>query len=129
MAWHDLGNKPISSTGFVPIAAGSTTALFAELDSTMLGTVNFTTGQSRLMQVTYILTGGSSVSANITWQAGTCGSTATSAGVDEFYASVPPGQTAQYVLQHTIEKDYRIRVRQFSTGASGAAYIQAVALT
>lgn len=108
-----------------PIAAGSTTALFAELDSTRLGTANFATGQSRIFQVTYILGG----DTNITWQVGTCASTALNAGVDEFFPKTPTAQSAQYVVQHTLEKDYRIRVRQASSGANGAAYISAVPLT
>lgn len=125
MGWGDFGNQPINSTGVAPIAAGSTTALFAELDSTRLGTVNFRSGQVMLVNVTYILGG----DTNITWQVGTCSSTLTSAGVDEFYPKTPTAQSGQYVVQHILEKDYRIRVRQFSTGANGAAYISAVPLT
>lgn len=125
MAWNDWGNKPINSTGVAPIGAGSTTALYAELDSTMLGTVNFAAGQSRLFQVTYII----GADTNVTWQVGTCASTALNAGVDEFFPKTPTGQSAQYVVQHTLEKDHRIRVRQSSTGANGAAYISAVPLT
>lgn len=125
MAWGEFGNKPINSTGFVPIAAGSTTALFAELDSTMLGTVNFVAGQQMLVQVTWIVGG----DTNITWQLETCTSTATNAGVDAIYPKTPTGQSAQYVTQHSLGKDYRIRARMFSTGANGAAYISAVPLT
>ena len=125
MAWQDWGNKPINSTGVVPVAAGSTSTLYAELDSTMLGTVNFAAGQSRLFQVTYIL----GADTNVTWQVGTCASTALNAGVDEFYPKTPTGQSAQYVVQHTLEQNHRIRARQFSSGANGAAYISAIPLT
>lgn len=125
MAWHDSGNRPINSTGFAPVAAGSTATLYAELDSTQLGTAYFRPGQSMIAQVTYILGG----DTNITWQVGTCASTALASGVDEFYPKTPVGQTGQYVIQHVLEQNYRIRVRQFSTGANGAAYISAVPLT
>lgn len=125
MSWHDNGNKPINSTGFSPVGAGSTVTLYAELDSTMLGTANFAAGQSRIFQVSYVL----GADTNVTWQVGTCASTALTAGVDEFYPKTPTGQSGQYVMQHTLEKDYRIRVRQFSSGANGAAYISAVPLT
>lgn len=125
MAWHDSGNKPVNSTGFVPVGAGSTATLYAELDSTQLGTAYFNTGQSRLYQVTYVM----GADTNVTWQAGTCASTALNAGVDEFYPKTPTGQSAQYVMQHTLEQNHRIRVRQFSSGANGAAYISAVPLT
>ena len=124
MAWHFEGNKPINSTGFAPIAAGSTATLFAELDSTQLGTAFFKTGQSVIVQATYII----GADTNVTWQIGTCASTALNAGIDEFYPKTPTGQSAQYVVQHTLEKDYRLRVRQFSSGANGAAYISAVPL-
>jgi hypothetical protein len=125
MAFFDWGSKPITSTGFLPVSVGSTSTLYAELDSTMLGTVNFKTGQSMLVQATYIVGG----DTNITWQIGTCASTALNAGIDEFYVKTPTGQSAQYVMQHVLEKDYRIRVRQFSTGNNGAAYISAVPMT
>lgn len=125
MAWNDWGNRPINSTGFVPIVAGSTTALYAELDSTLLGTASFAVGQERLYQVTYIMGG----DTNITWQVGTCTSTATAAGADEFYPKTATGQSAQFTVQQVLGKDYRIRIRQFSTGASGAGYISAIPLT
>lgn len=125
MAWNDWGNKPINSTGFAPVGAGSTSTLYAELDSTQLGTAFFVTGQSRLFQVTYIL----GADTNVTWQVGTCASTALNAGVDEFFPKTPTGQSAQYVVQHTLEKDQRIRARQSSTGANGSAYLSAVPLS
>ena len=125
MAWHDWGNKPINSTGFVPISAGSTTALFAELDSTMLGTKDFFAGQERIYAVTWIVGG----DTNITWQLETCTSTATNAGVDAIYPKTPTGQSGQYTTYHALSKDYRIRARMFSTGNNGAAYISAMPLT
>jgi len=124
MAWHDSGNKPINSTTSV-VAAGSTATLYAELDSTMLGTASFVTGQSRLFQATYIM----GADTNVTWQIGTCNSTALSAGADEVFVKTPTAQSGQYVLQHVLEKDQRIRIRQASSGANGSGYISAVPLT
>jgi hypothetical protein len=125
MAWHDgLGNPPINSTGFAPISAGSTDALYAELDSTRLGTANFVVGQSRIFLVSYLL----GADTNCTWQVGPCTSTALGAGADEFFPKTAAFQSGQFVFQHTLEKDYRLRVRQFSTAANGAAYISAVPL-
>lgn len=126
MAWHDSGNKPINSTTSV-IAAGSTATLYAELDSTVLGTATFSPNgpQSRIFQVTYIM-GADTV---VTWQAGTCNSTALNAGVDEFFPKTPTGQSAQYVLQQELTANQRIRIRQQSSGAGGSAYLSAVPLT
>lgn len=125
MAWHDYGNQPINSTGFAPVAAPSTATLLAELDSTQLGTAFFGPKQIRLFQVTYVL----GADTNVTWQVGTCASTALNSGIDEFYPKTPTGQSGQYVMQHILEKDYRIRARLSSTGANAAAYISAVPLT
>ena len=127
MAWHDIGNKPINSTGVTLQAAPSTATLLAELDSTMLGTVNFVPGQSRIFQVTYIIGG----DTGLTWQIGTCASTALNAGVDEFFPKSASFQSGQYVVQHTLEKDHRIRCRLQSTGTApnASAYISAVPLT
>lgn len=125
MAWHDWGNKPINSTGVAVVAAPSTSSLIAELDSTMLGTVHFVSGQSRIFNVSYVL----GADTNVTWQVGTCASTALNAGVDEFFPKTGTALSAQFVMQHTLEKDHRIRVRMASTGANASAYISAVPLT
>ena len=123
MSWHGDGNRPINSTTSV-IVAGSTATLYAELDSTRLGTAFYKPGQSQVWQVTYIM----GADTNVTWQVGSCTGTALSAGADEFFPKTPTGQSAQYVVQHTLEKDYRLRIRQFSSGASGCGYISAVPL-
>lgn len=122
MGWGDWGNVPINSTGAVPVAAGSTTALFAELDSTRLGTAFYLGDRAQLFEVRYTLGG----DTNITWQCGTCSDTGLGSGVDEMFIKTPTGQSGQYVHNVQLKKDYRIRVRQASTGANGAAYIQAV---
>jgi hypothetical protein len=125
-AWDfsNLGNKPINSTGFAPVGAGSTSTLYAELDSTRLGTKDFIADQHRLFQVTWIV----GADTNVTWQLETATDTALANGVDVIYAKTPTGQSAQYVTCHVLTKDMRIRARQASSGANGAAYISAVPL-
>lgn len=125
MALWDFGNAPVNSTGFAPIGAGSTTALFAEVDSTQLGTKDFRADQKMLVQVTWIVGG----DTNITWQLETCNSTALGAGQDVVYVKTPTAQSAQYVTRHALFKDYRVRARQFSSGANGAAFISVEPLT
>lgn len=126
MAWHDSGNKPINSTSSV-IGAGSTSTLYAELDSTVLGTAFFSPSgpQSRLFQVTYIM----GADTNVTWQCGSCNSTALNAGADEFFPKTPTGQSGQYVIQQELTANQRLRIRQASSGANGSAYLSAVPLT
>lgn len=125
MAWGDFGNRPINSTGFAPVTGPSTATLLAELDSTVLGTVNFRVGQSRIFQVTWII----GADTNVTWQLESAASSSLADGVDVIFPKTPTGQSAQYVTFHTLEKDYRLRARLFSTGANAAAYISAVPLT
>jgi hypothetical protein len=119
MAFFDWGNQPIFSTGFAPIVAGSTTALFAELDSTQLGTKDYAVGQKGVAQVTWIV----GADTNVTWQCEVATSTALNAGVNVFFPKTITAQSAQYVTKHELFKDYRIRVRQQSSGANGAASI------
>lgn len=123
--WRDSGNRPINSTGFAPVAAPSTSTLLAELDSTQLGTASFVPGQSRGVQVTWII----GADTNVTWQLEMSASTALNSGVDAIYPKTPTGQSGQYVTTHVLEKDYRLRARLFSTGANAAAYISAEPLT
>lgn len=125
MAWGDFGNKPINSTGFAPVSAPSTATLLAELDSTMLGTVNFATGQNRIFQVTWIV----GADTNATWQLESATDTGLANGVDILFPKTASGQSAQFNTVHTLEKNYRLRARMFSTASSGAAYISAVPLT
>ena len=125
MAQHEYGNTPINSTGAVPVAAPSTATLFAELDSTRLGTNSFAPGQSRIFEVTYIV----GAPAAAVWLVGSCTGTALNSGVDEVYLFTSAGLSQPFTLQQVLEKDYRLRVRQFSTTASGMGYISAVPLT
>src|SRR5688500_18648102 len=99
MSWHGEGNRPVNSTTSV-IAAGSTVTLYAELDSTVLGTKGYSGDQSVVWQVTYVM----GADTNCTWQVGTCTGVALNAGVDEFFPKTPTGQSAQYVVQHELKK-------------------------
>jgi len=119
MAFFDAGNRPISSTSTPPIGAGSTTALYAILDSTMLGTKDFRTDQKGIAQVTWIM----GADTNVTWQCEVCTSTALNAGVDVFFPKTITAQSAQYVTKVELYKDYLIRIRQASSGANGTGYL------
>jgi hypothetical protein len=127
MAWQDWGNAPINgaSTGFAPVSAPSTATLLYELDSTQLGTVNFRTGQKQIVQVKWIL----GADTNVTWQCEMSNSTNLNAGVDIFYPKTITGQSAEYITEHELQKDYRLRARLFSTGANAAAWISAMPWT
>lgn len=125
MAWFDNGNPPINSTGNLA-ANPSTSTLIAELDSTQLGTVNFSTSQSAIVEVRWVLGSDS----NAGWQCETATSTALGAGVDVFYVKTPTNQNAEYITRHVLKQNYRIRARPLSTwGGNGYAYISAEVLT
>lgn len=126
MAWHDWGNQPINSTTPQPVSNPSTGTLCAEIDSTQLGTAFLRVGQSMNVQVSWLI--GSDTSA--TWQLETATSTALAAAADVVWIKTPTGQTGQYVTQHVLGKDYRIRARVNSTfTASVTASIQAIPMT
>ncbi len=126
MGRHDfsnLGNRPVNSTS-APTVAGSTSTLFAELDSTMLGTKDFLPSQSRLYDVTWIV----GADSTCTWQLESCSDTALANGQDRIFPKTAAGVSAQFNTVHVLEKDWRLRARQASSAASGAAYISAVPL-
>lgn len=125
MAIWDFGNRPINSTITPPIGAGSTATLYAEVDSTMLGTKDLATNQKMIVQVTWVV----GADTNVTWQLETATSTALNAGVDAIFPKTISFQSAQYVTRHELFKDYRVRARQFSSGPNGAAYISVEPLT
>ncbi len=125
MALWDYGNPPINSTITPPIGAGSTSALYAELDSTMLGTKDYLPGQKSLADVKWIM----GADTNVTWRCEVAESTALNAGVVAFFPKTPTGQSAEYVTRVELFRDYRLRIRQESTGANGAGFIQAEMLT
>lgn len=119
--WDDYGNPPINSTS-APVNNATTGTLLAELDSTQLGTKDLVSGQKRIAAVKWILGG----DTNLTWQCGVCTSTALGAGRDEFYAKTPTAMSGEYVTEHELFKDERLRARHFSTATgSAAAFITA----
>lgn len=126
MAWNDWGNPPITSTGFSDVNGGSTTALVAELDSTMLGTKNLVTNQKLQVQVKWIVYG----DTNAAWVCETATDTGLGNGVDIFRPRTPTLQSAQFVTEHSLFKDYRIRVHLLSTnGGNVGAYLSAQVIT
>jgi len=122
--FSNLGNKPINSTGFVPVVAGSTATLYAELDSTQLGTAFFAVNQARLFTVQWSV----GADSTCTWQLESATSTALANGQDVIFYKTLAGQSQQVTSMHFLEKDMRLRARQFSSAASAAAYICAVPL-
>lgn len=113
--WYEWGNTPINSTTPQPVTNPSTTTLCAEIDSTQLGTVNLKTGQSLNMRVTWLI--GSDT--NATWQLETCSDTTLGSGVQIMYVKTPAAQSGQYVTNHVLGPNHRIRARQVT--ALGAA--------
>jgi hypothetical protein len=111
-------NGTVPFTG--PIVQGSTSTLFAEIDSTQLGTAFYKPGQSCLVKAQYLV----GADQALTWQFGMASSTSLSAGVDEVFAKTKPNQTAQYQLWHTLERNARLRIRQQSSAANGSAVIR-----
>lgn len=125
--WYDWGNVPINSTTPQPVSNPSTTTLVAEIDSTQLGTQNLVAGQAKNFRVSWLV----GADTNVTWQLETCSSTLLAAGVDILFVKTPSNQTGQYVTNHQLLKDYRIRARmQVAVGAGSAtASIQAEPVT
>jgi hypothetical protein len=124
VSYFDVGNNTINST-YAPVTGPDTTTLIAELDSTLLGTATFRTGQQQNVRVSWIV----GADTNATWQLETCTSTALNSGVDIFYPKTVPSQSGQYVTAHRIGQNYRIRARLFSTAVNASAYISAEPLT
>ena len=125
--WYDWGNVPINSTTPQPVSNPSTSVLCAEIDSTQLGTVNLAPNQAKNVRVTWLI--GSDT--NVTWQLETCTSTALSAGVDILFVKTPANQSGQYVTNHQLLANYRIRARMQASVAAGntVATIQAEPVT
>ncbi len=121
--WYSLGNTPVNSTTPQPVTNPSTSALCAEIDSTQLLTQNLVGAQELRYRVTWLL--GSDT--NATWQLETASSTALSAGVDILFVKTPAAQSGQYVTNHKLLKDYRLRARVQAAIAAGTtvATIQA----
>lgn len=124
MSWYDFGNPPITSTQGLA-AAPSTSTLIAELDSTELGTVNFTANHHQNVRVTWIV-GASTTSI---FRLEVAASTALANPTSRLLVWTPTGQSGQYVTNARLTKDSRLRVLMESTGANAAASIQAEYLT
>lgn len=126
MAYYDAGNPSINSTGATFVSDPSTATLVAELDSTQLGTAFYQAGQSNNVRLTVVL--GGNASTNVQWVVDLASSTGLAAAsiVDQKGMFTPAGQSAQYVWQWKLEKDYRIRARVNSSVAGlVAANLQA----
>ena len=128
MGWYDSGNPPINSTGdHAVVSAPSTATLIAEIDSTQLGTNNFTAQQTGLFRCTI----GVGADSNATWQFEQVNSTAltTSTNPTTWFLKSPPSQTAQYVINCELRQNDRLRIRMESTKVNACGWIQAERLT
>ena len=127
MSYFDWGNRAISSTTPQPVNNPSTATLCAEIDSTQLGTANFVTGQSAVFRVSWIL----SADTNATWQCGDCTSTGLAVSGIEFWAKTGTSSPAQFVTQHELGPNGRLRARIGGSTFTAAvtAFIQAERLT
>lgn len=124
MAGFNWGSPPIHSTQ-TETATPSTSTLIAEIDSTVLGTAGFRSGQSQIAQVTWICGG----STNATMLLEHAISTALGSVRKQITVYTPNLQSAQFVTRHVLEKDDRLRVRCASTLSIASASIMAEYLT
>ena len=128
MGWYDSFSKPINSTTGVGVVSGpSTGSLIAEIDSSQLGTNNYDSNKQALFRVTWIV----GADTNATWQLEQVPSTAlaTSTNPTTIIVKSPSAQSAQYVTNHVLGVNDRLRVRLLSTVANVAATIQAEPIT
>ena len=108
------------------MANPTTGTLVQELDSSQLGTVNFSAAQSGLFRVTWIVGGDTAA----TFQLEQANSTGLSASTNVITVRTPTNQSAQYVANYVLAKDDRLRIRlQTSLTANVMGYIQAERLT
>jgi hypothetical protein len=126
MAVFDWGTPPIHST-WVEVATPSSGAVISEIDSTLLGTSVFRTGQSKAAQVTWIVGGSSNGSYLLEQCLSTgLGSTAVRKVVGVYS---PNFQSGQYMTRHVLEKDDRLRIRAASSVALAFGHITVEYLT
>jgi hypothetical protein len=127
MGVFDWGSPPIHSTQVEQVGGVSTTALIAEIDSTVLGTAQFKTGQSKLAHVTWVV-GGTSNAQFLLEHALSTGLASTGVrkamGVYTLHM-----QSQEFRSRLVLQKDDRLRVRCASTLTSAFANIQAEYLT
>jgi hypothetical protein len=127
VATFNWGTPPIHSTQVEVSGGVSTTALLAEIDSTVLGTAALTEGRSITAHVTWTI-GGSSNWAMVLEQALSTGLGSTAIRrVTGVYGLAM--QSQQFETRHVLQKDDRLRVRATSTLTSAFATIQAEPLT
>lgn len=128
MSFYAEGNPPVNSTtGLSPVVNPSTSSLIAEVDSTQLGTAFLTAGQKRQFRVTWLV----GATTNATFQLEQVESTAliSSTNPTTVIAYSPTNQSAQYITNHDLIQNSRLRVRLNSTfTGSASAYIQAEAI-
>lgn len=127
MAWRDWGNVPIQSSATAqPVSNPSTATLINEIDSTQLGTANFSASQQRLFLVTWVV----GADTNATWQLEQANSTALNASTVTIFVKTPTAQSGQYMTTHYLGVNDRLRARLNSTFTGNAtAFIQAEPLT
>lgn len=126
--WHDWGNPPINSTNAPSAGGASTTALVAELDSTVLGTKDLVADQKQLVSVNWIV----SSDTVVTLSYGTALSTGmgSTGWVHRVFVNLPGNQSAQFVTRHELFTNYRLRANIVSSVAGTAsAFISAVVET
>lgn len=125
--WHDWGNPPINASG-VSAGGASTTAVIAELDSTVLGTKNLPAGQKLLVSVNWIVS--SDTVLSMRFGSGSSTSVAQAAWVDQALVDLPGHQSAQFVTRHELFTNYRLRAHlPSSVAGTASAYISAVVET
>ena len=117
--WHDWGNPPINSTNAPSAGGASTTALVAELDSTVLGTKDLVTNQKKLVSVNWIV----SSDTVVTLSYGSCLSTGmgSTGWVDRVFVDLPGHQAGQFVTRHELFTNYRLRANLVSSVAGTAS--------
>lgn|SRR5574342_216730 len=120
MSWYAPGNTPINSTQ-APVVAPSTSDLIAELDSTQLGTAQWSPNRQMDYRVFWVV----GASTNVIWQLEHATSTDLSSALDTFYPLTASGQSAEFVVTWRLRNHSRIRARLYSTGATASAFIQA----
>ena len=120
--WYDWGCQPVNSTN---VAEGTTnnpssSALLAEIDSTQLGTVNLIGNQTKNFRVTWLL----GCDTNATFLCEVVNSTVVPPTQgDQIVIRTPVNQSGQYMTNHAVPQNGRIRVRSANNISAGNAYV------
>ena len=111
MADFGYGNASYHSTSLGVTANPSTTALLAEIDSTVVdGFVN----ARAVVQATWLV-GGSTGATWVLEQALSTGLNMSTAGRAQAVVFTPANQTGEYVTRHNVERGDRFRCRHLSS--------------